>query len=88
MPVYEYKCLVCLEIEERFLMLKDFDTPQFCDCGVLMRRIISSAPAVHGQEAAWIRSMNLPLRKKGDPPIETRQDYHRVMKEKGMEHLE
>ena len=62
MPTYDYKCPECDEIKERFLMLRDFDTPQFCQCGVLMLRIISSAPAVHGEEAAWIRSMSFSVK--------------------------
>ncbi len=40
MPIYEYEC-ECGDKRDEFLSFADYDTPQVCSCGEVMRRKIS-----------------------------------------------
>lgn len=51
MPTYSYRC-ECGETFDRFLRLKDFDTPQMCTCGRQASRVIG-APFVMRDYAGY-----------------------------------
>jgi putative FmdB family regulatory protein len=41
MPIYEYRCPQCNKEKEVILSFKDSDIPQECECGGVMRKLIS-----------------------------------------------
>lgn len=41
--IYEYMC-PCGKVEDRVLRLSEYKTPQFCDCGREMQKVILTAP--------------------------------------------
>lgn len=89
MPTYDYRCPNCQAIIEVFLPLADLNEPQKCSCDGTMKRTISGGHGgTHGDEAAWLRTMTLPLCRPKDEPITSRTQYNRIMKEKGLEHTD
>ncbi len=41
MPIYEYQCSCTESRQERILDRQEFDQPQVCTCGEVMRRVFS-----------------------------------------------
>lgn len=70
----EYRKVICLECTEKY-SLSERDN-------VGMERIISKSGAVHGDNVAWIPSVNGILTGENDPPITNRTEYKRFLKEK------
>lgn len=89
--IHDYKCVKCDITEEKFVPLKDYDSPQYCDeCNTKLERLFPMVGATHGDEAPWLSSTTEFL-KDGDPnvvynhPVASRGEYNKLMKEKGLE---
>jgi hypothetical protein len=44
MPVHDYYCRNCNEVEERFCTVDQLGDPQRCHCGLTMERVFLQAP--------------------------------------------
>ena len=90
MPLYDFKCGNCDKIEEKAVPLKDFDKPQYCDCGTQLDRQFPMNGATHGDEAPWLATTTEFL-KDGEEetiynnPVSSRTEYNRLLKDKGLE---
>lgn len=88
--LYDFKCGNCDSTVERSVRLKDFDVPQYCDCGTEMERQFPMQGATHGEEAAWLRTTTEFLKDGEDEtihrhPVSTRGEYKKLLKDKGLE---
>ena len=88
MPIYEYKCINedCSRTMERVCSITEWSPEVPCPiCGCEMRHQLFPA-AVHDDHPKWLDD-NVRNQIQGDdnaPPIETRSDYERHCKEKGI----
>lgn len=94
MPVYDFECTKCANIEEH---IADYDRyTWFCSkCGADMVRIISvSGPNCANEDAEWIRSVREVVDKEGGPASQrflknpTRANYKKWMKAEGLRPFE
>lgn len=44
MPLHDYACNECMEVDERHVAVADLDKPQHCDCGAVMQRVFLTPP--------------------------------------------
>lgn len=44
MPLHDYACKWCDEVQERFVSVEDLDEPQRCHCGLVMERVYLKFP--------------------------------------------
>lgn len=79
MILYEYKCLKCDKITNKFRDIEDRDNCPQCECGGETKKIISKSK-VHGDFMPYLDE-NI-----GDEPvwIESKQHRKKVMKENGV----
>jgi putative FmdB family regulatory protein len=76
MPIYEYQCCRCKEIQEVWSPVADRPPTLPCECGHPMHQILSDTN-VHGQEPAWInQQLRSHLQDESEKPIETRKDLN------------
>ena len=86
MPVYEYHCRICKKTIEKFHKVNRVPKRIRCDCGCLAKKIIS-IPGVQADsinDVKWLPSACQTLQRHGEKPIESRSEYNRYLKEKGI----
>jgi putative FmdB family regulatory protein len=89
MPLYDYKCRNCGEIIERFSKIEGCPESIRCwGCGEMAYKIISVG---HGgiqcdseTDVPWLKSACRNLLPDDHRPLETRGQYKRYLKEKGI----
>ena len=85
MPLYDYECK-CGQTTEEFFHIGEYPSYIQCpECGRRAHKILNLV-AVHGEEATWIDdNLNASLCGPSDPPITTRTEYKRHLKQHGLE---
>ena len=93
MPLYDYQCTTCGNIEEHYVEPQEQIMP--CGkCGAEATRIFSSGHNHPNEDAEWIRSVLEVVDKEGGRAAQeflkrpTRTNYQEWMKETGLRHLE
>lgn len=93
MPLYDYKCPVCGEITELFSKIRDMlDIIDCPACGDIAWRIISVGHGgIQGDEPVWLDDSvrgalqdEDEVRLGREPRIETRSDYKRHLRDRGI----
>lgn len=87
MPTYEHYCQSCDSVTEDVCMVADRKQFVVCkSCGGSAERIMST-PAIRcdsGTDVPWLASACKTLQKDGEQPIESRSQYKRYLKDKGI----
>lgn len=84
MPIYSYSCR-CGKKFDRFHKITRIPNTARCECGWLAKKIISSHGAIQtDNDVKWLPSALQTLQRPGERPIETRSEYNRYLKEKGI----
>lgn len=86
MPVYEFECLECGKITEKVFKIDDCPQRIECECGKTASKIISRSRIQCDSiyDVSWLPSALLTLQPDGERPIETRGEYNRYLKKKGI----
>ena len=93
MPLYDYKCSDCGEIQERVFKVEGCPESVKCtQCGSYARKIISLG---HGGvqcdsiiDVSWLPSALQVLQPDGERPLETRRQYKDYLIERGLQPAE
>ena len=90
MPTYEYLCDSCGQKQDGFAKIADRFTPRLCPCGGEAQFIIS-CPMIECDDVVnspWVRDFAKAHNRQdgkrnrtGGPPIESRTDYKRYLKD-------
>lgn len=93
MPIYEYQCIKCGKITEKFFKVSECDSRPLVECDSCRHaayRIIS-APVVHSEKPLWLDDSvrgalqdEDALRYGREKPIETRAEYEKHLKDNGI----
>ena len=89
MPIYEYECQSCDNIDELIeINYNSSKTKKCSECGGKSKRIISTG-AVHTDTPAWINDdLRGGIQGDDEKPIRTRKDLADVVAEKKIEPIE
>lgn len=88
MPLYEYKCIRCNNLFDKFLFLKDCDKPQRCpECRGKSKKQLSIG-GIQDDHPVWLDgSIIRQLQDTDDPttrPLSTRTEYNKYLKDNGI----
>lgn len=87
MPIYQYQCQRCKKITERFHRIDSIPKKVRCEtkgCGRMARRIIASSGAIQCDsvnDVKWLPSACKVLQKHGEPPLQSRTEYNKYLKD-------
>lgn len=92
MPIYQYECKLCKKITEKVHRIDSVPKKVRCEtkgCGRMARRIIARSGAIRCDDAVnipWLdhrnkNSAQKTLLRHGEPPLTTRGDYERYLKQ-------
>ena len=84
MPIFEYKCFKgCRKITEKFYKVGNSPEKIKCSCGKTAKKIISrgAIQCDSVNDVPWLPSACQTLQKHGEPPLQTRGEYNRYLKE-------
>ncbi len=89
MPLYDYECELCGEIQERFFKQEHFPPMVPCkECPGMAKKIISFQGGLKGEYPNWIDdSVRWALQtetERRNNPIKSRSDWERTLKEKDL----
>lgn len=86
MPIHEYECLECDQITESFFVLgEDLPDEVPCPCcGGKTKRILSNVSIQDGHPTWLDQSVRDAIQTEDEPPIESREDYKKVLREKNI----
>lgn len=91
MPIYDFQCKSCGNIDERFYKMADIPEKTKCSkCGNLAIRVfLPGHGGIQTDEPGWIdESVRGALEGDSEKPIKTRKDLARKLKEIGAEPIE
>lgn len=86
MPLYTYECDACGKQMDRLFKAYGFPTTIPCKCGGVGRKVIVPG---HGGiqtdgDVKWLPSARMNLQSDLEKPVETRGEYKRYLKERGI----
>ena len=87
MPTYEYQCKACGSVQEETCRMHDKPDTVTCNgCGGEAGKILSASMVLGDDMPAWMRHPETLgcLQPAGEKPIETRSEYNRYLKNKGI----
>ena len=86
MPEYDFECEFCSSIFTEMHKISDApDTIRCYFCGATARRIINFKGGLQTENATWIdHNLRNSIQSENEPPIETRSDLKRVVKQKDL----
>ena len=91
MPLYDFQCMRCQHLDERFFKIENCPKGTICtQCGFAsMKVIIPGHGGYHSETPAWLDdSVRNALQGDDEAPITTRSEYKRALKEKNVEPIE
>lgn len=83
MPLYEYHCR-CGKKMEVFHKIRRVPKKHRCSCGWMAKRAIPSSGAIQCDsvnDVKWLPSACMTLQKNGEPPLQSRTEYKRYMRD-------
>ena len=86
-PLYDFQCPFCGKKQEHFFHIDDCPEIIECDCGKKALKILSVG---HGgiqtdNNVTWLPSAIKTLQPDYERPLQTRSQYKKYLKEKGLE---
>lgn len=94
MPLYDWKCIACEQVDEVFFKMDEKPQAIECEvCGGTMLQVVAIG-AVMGDEAAWLQSVTEVVDRDGGQHCQefikdpTRSNYEKWMKKEGIRPLE
>lgn len=87
MPTYQYECKLCKKITERVHRIDSIPKKVRCEtkgCGRMARRIIPQSGAIQCDsvnDVKWLPSACQTLQKHGEPPLQSRSEYKKYLKD-------
>ena len=82
MPIYEFSCEKCDKVSEMMFGINDFPETITCQCGEKAKKILSTHGSVLTDgDVTWMPSASDALVKHHEPPVTTRTEYRRYLKE-------
>ena len=91
MPLYDFECLKCEHIDERFFRIESCPKVAICSqCGFAsMKIIVLGHGGFHSDTPKWIDDgVRGALQGDDEKPIETRGEYNKALKDKNVEPIE
>ena len=85
MPIYEFKCKQCQRITERIFRVSECPGRIKCACGKMAKKILSRGTVLTDDNVSWLPSAVKVLQPDYERPIETRKEYEKYLKNKGLE---
>ena len=89
MPIYEFECPKCQNIDERLYLRYESPKSEPCTkCGGQSKKIISTG-AIHTDTPTWLdQSVRNAVQGDNERPIQNRKDLSNVMRSKKIEPIE
>ena len=86
MPMYDYLCPACQHEQERFFRIADKPDTVPCLCGSNATKQLTIGGIEGDELPAWARHPEAQgcLQARGERPLETRSEYNRYLKERGI----
>lgn len=90
MPIYQYQCRLCKKITEKIHRADSIPKKVRCTtpgCGRMARRIIARSGAIQCDsinDVKWLPSACKVLQRSGEPPLQSRSEYKRYLKENNL----
>jgi len=86
MPLYTYECDTCGNQMDRLFPVHHFPETMPCKCGDRARKVITVG---HGGiqtdgDVKWLASARMNLQPDYEKPVETRGEYKRYLKDRGI----
>lgn len=86
MPIYQYDCR-CGKQYEVFHKINRVPKRHRCDCGWLAKRVIPSSGGIQCDsvtDVKWLPSACMTLQRHGEPPLQSRTEYRKYLKENNL----
>lgn len=84
--LYEYECKKCTKIHERIFKVTKFPNTIKCEsCGGRAHKILSRTAIQTDNDVTWLSSASEALTKHHEPPLTTRTEYKRYLKDNHLE---
>ena len=87
MPTYQYECARCKTITEKIHRMDSIPKKVRCSkagCGRMARRIIPRSGSIQCDsvnDVSWLPSACQTLQKHGEPPLQSRTEYRKYLKD-------
>ena len=85
MPIYVYKCR-CGKTMEVFHKVNRVPKHHRCSCGWMAKKVLSTGgiQCDSVNDVSWLPSACKVLQKHGEPPLQSRTEYNRYLKENNL----
>lgn len=85
MPLYNFECLSCGSIKEKFFHIDDCPAAIKCECGEKAQKIITVGHGgIQSDAPVWLPSAVKVLQPSHEKPITTRGEYKTYLKNNGI----
>jgi len=83
MPVYEFQC-ECGKLAEVICKVAERPDTVNCECGKMAKRILSSGAVHTDGDVKWLNSATKVLQPDHEPPIQTRSELKRYLRQRNL----
>jgi len=85
MPTYEWECRNCRKVTEIICHVSECPDRIKCACGKTAKKILSRGAVLTDGNVKWLPSAIKVLQPDYERPIETRGEYKKYLKDRGLE---